>query len=57
MVEGSSFYDSNPDESLKRDFQDCAPVTRRNDSARKNLPTDDPKLLAVYKLQSGRAER
>lgn len=53
---GILVYDSNPDESLKRDFQDCAPVTRRNDPARKNLPTNDPKLFAVYKLQSARAE-
>lgn len=53
---GILVYDSNPDESLKRDFQDCAPVTRRNDPARKNLPTNDPKLLAVYKLQSAWAE-
>lgn len=52
ISEGSSVYDSNPNESLKRDFQDCAPVTRRNGPARKNLPPNDPKLLTAYKLQS-----
>lgn len=55
-VEGSSVYDSNPDESLKRDFQECAPVTRRNGPARKNLPSNDPKLLTAYKLQNTRTE-
>lgn len=55
-AEGSSVYDSNPDESLKRDFQDCASVTRRNGSARKNLPWNDLKLFAAYKLQSAQAE-
>lgn len=54
-AEGFSVYDSNPNESLKRDFQDYAPVTRRNGPARKNLPPNDPKLLTAYKLQSARA--
>jgi len=56
MAGGSSVYDSNPDESLKRDFQDCVPVIRRNGPVRKNLPLNDPKLLNVYKLQNTRAE-
>lgn len=52
----SSVYDSNPDESLKRDFQDWATVTRRNGPVRKNLPSNDPKLFAAYKLQNSRAD-